>query len=389
MSEIRRLLLEYEVEEAGRRARNDPRMRKALIDAFSDVSETVRERALIAAMELEDPSVVLDAVKALEDDDANVRVAAAQVLAWYRQPRVIPALIKGLKDSSPWVRSHCAAGLSNLLKGPIWARLKAEDLDKFSNNFDGMTDAEIDMFLNKIGMRQEAKARFLKWRSSKFEIEIDMTQFLQEIEGKPIILDSSKLMSRRPVAEKVEPGISPQVEEILSRLPPDIRAALPEEDIRRLTPETAAELVESLTQSFKRSAEGPAEETPSREVTKVRKVKVVKRVKKTPTREELIMRIPEEVKATVPRETLDKLSIEELEALLSTPTEERAERSEMSRDSHSRDPYIAELTAKYGDEKARVLATLPVHLVHDLPEEQIRNMDLEQLREVVNALKHE
>ncbi len=83
MSETRRLLLDYETDEVGRLAKDDSRIRAALIQAFSDSSEIVRERALLAAIELGDPHIVTDASKTLTDDDADVRVAAAQLLAWY------------------------------------------------------------------------------------------------------------------------------------------------------------------------------------------------------------------------------------------------------------------------------------------------------------------
>ena len=98
VSETRRLLLEYETEEVAMMARKDKRVKKALVKSFSDTSEIVRERALQASIDLADPTIVPDALKLLKDEEDNVRIAAAQVLAWYRQPRTIPDLLNGLKE---------------------------------------------------------------------------------------------------------------------------------------------------------------------------------------------------------------------------------------------------------------------------------------------------
>ena len=135
MPDTRRLLLEFDTDEVGKLARTKPNEKKALIQAFSDSSDIVRERALIAAIEVADPNIVTDVTKALKDDVADVRIAAAQALAFYHQPRTIPNLLEGLKDSNTWVKSHCAAGLSKILNGPLWARLPEETVDKMINDF--------------------------------------------------------------------------------------------------------------------------------------------------------------------------------------------------------------------------------------------------------------
>ena len=138
MAKTRSLLLDFETDEVGRLAREKKTERKALLNAFSDPSDIVRERALIAAVDLADPTVVADIVRALSDDVADVRIAAAQALAFYHQPRTVPDLIKGLKDDSTWVRSHCAVGLSKLLNGPIWARISSDDVEKIVDDFPDM-----------------------------------------------------------------------------------------------------------------------------------------------------------------------------------------------------------------------------------------------------------
>ena len=65
MSETRRMLLDFQTEEVGKRARSTKKVRTALVKAISDTSDIVRQRALIATMELADPTIVTDVVKAL------------------------------------------------------------------------------------------------------------------------------------------------------------------------------------------------------------------------------------------------------------------------------------------------------------------------------------
>ena len=79
-------MLEFDTDEVGRLARKKPSEKKALIKAFTDSSDVVRERALIAAIDVADPMIVDDIVKVLEDDTTDVRIAAAQALAFYHQP---------------------------------------------------------------------------------------------------------------------------------------------------------------------------------------------------------------------------------------------------------------------------------------------------------------
>ena len=207
MAETRRLLLEYETEQVGKLAREKPKVRKALVKAFTDASEIVRQRALFAALDMGDPSIVTDVVKALSDDEAEVRVVAAEVLAWYHQPRTIPQLLKGLKDDDTWVKSHCASGLSKLINGPIWARVKQEDVDLFIENFPDMEDTAIEEFLTEIKVRPDAIDKFLGWRRAEFDVEIDVSLLAAELEASPIILDESFTDTS---AESMPGGLSPE-----------------------------------------------------------------------------------------------------------------------------------------------------------------------------------
>ncbi len=188
MSKTRRLLLEFDTDEVGRLAREKPSEKKALIKAFTDSSDIVRERALIAAIDVVDPTIVEDIIKVMEDSTTDVRIAAAQALSFYHQPRTVPDMLRGLKDTSPWVGSHCAAGLSKILKGPIYARLSEESVDKMLNDFPDMDEEDINKFLESIEMKPESITRFENWRMKKFDLEIDVTSIIEELEGTPILL---------------------------------------------------------------------------------------------------------------------------------------------------------------------------------------------------------
>ncbi len=412
MSETRRLLLEYETDVLSSLARKDKRVRKELIQAFSDASEIVRERALIASIDLNDPTVVDDVVKALADTEADVRIAAAQALAWYHQPRTIPALLSGLKDSNPWVRSHCALGLSKLMRGPIWARLKEDVIDKFIDGFPDMTDDEIRGFMLDLGIQSDAIEQYLQWKKKEFDVEIDFS-VVAEMESGPLILMGEEAEAGTPVLS-THSGLSlaPEVETILAELPSDIRDSLPPEDLKRLTPETARELVDSLLGAR------PKKKKKAKKV-KVRKVKRVRRVKKEPSKEELLAKLPPEVRESIPEDSLKALTVEDLEALLSTsvtteevveaaeeekePAKPRAkkakkakkkpkEKKEPKAEPEGRLPEdesdrLKLLTDKFGAEKAKILISLPVDMLEGIPDEQIEEMDIDTLRNLTAALE--
>jgi len=391
LSNARRLLLEFETEEVGVRARDNKKMRKALVRAFSDPSEIVRERALIAAIDLGDPSIVTDIRAPLDDDNADVRVAAAQALAWYHQPRTIPALIHGLKDSNTWVRSHCALGLSKLLHGPIWARIPGEDIDIIHTGFPEMDEDDIRKFLHKLELSEEAVDQFVMWKSAKFEIEIDESILIKETEGKPIILVAAVTEAAEPVRDS---GLSEEVETILSELPDEVRASLPSEDLRRLTPTTARELVTSLT----------AKE-PKKKAVRVKRVKRVRKKKKKPlAREQLIEKIPSEVRETVSEDVLESLSTDELEALVATtpeveeaePTVEEPKKKKQKESVEALPPIDEEkvedlrwhqFADEYGEEKANLLITVSPEMLEGIPQEQIADMDIDTLKSLVQALE--
>ncbi len=392
MSNARRLLLEFETEEVGVRARDNAKMRKALVRAFSDPSEIVRERALIAAIDLGDASIVTDIRAPLDDDNADVRVAAAQALAWYHQPRTIPALIHGLKDSNTWVRSHCALGLSKLLHGPIWARIPGEDIDIIHADFPEMDEDNIRIFLHKLELSEEAVDQFIMWKSAKFEIEIDESILIKETEGKPIILSAAMTEGAEPVRDS---GLSEEVETILSELPDEVRASLPSEDLRRLTPSTARELVTSLTAK-----------KPKKKAVRVKRVKRVRKKKKKPlAREQLIEKIPAEVRETVSEDVLESLSTDELEALVAAtpeveeaePAVEEPEKKKRKKKSGEALPPVDEeaiedlrwqgFVDKYGEEKADLLITVSPEMLEGIPQEQIADMDMDTLRSLIQALE--
>jgi hypothetical protein len=380
LAKTRSLLLEFETDEVGRLAREKKSERKALINAFSDSSDIVRERALIAAVDLADPTVVADIVKALSDEVPDVRVAAAQALAFYHQPRTVPDLIKGLKDTSPWVRSHCAVGLSKLLNGPIWARISEDDVEKFIEDFPEMVEEDVNKFLTNIKMKPNAIDRYMNWRSKGFDVEIDITSLAEELEGAPILLSEAAAASL--VAPKVG-GVSDEVEAILGELPDEIRETLPPEDISRLTPASAKELVQKL----KVSIPSEPKKKKKKKAVKVRKVKKVRKKKKPTAQDELIKKLPAEVRKEVGDDTLSSLSVEELEALLSSTGEIEPEEPEVIAEPEEVDPRKQEFIDKYGEEKAELLITIPDVMLEGIPEDQIEEMDLETLKGLTQALE--
>jgi len=380
LPETRRLLLEFNTDEIGLLARTDPKEMKALIRAFADTSDIVRERALIAAVEAADPALVNEIAKVMEDSVADVRIAAAQALAFYHQPRTIPILIKGLKDPNTWVRSHCASGLSRLLNGPIWARIPKDSVDMILSNFPDMPDDDIDKLLVSIKMRPDAINRFLNWRSSNFDIEIDRSALVEELETSPILLTEEK---KAPEVKAEVPGLSKEVESILAELPEEVIATLPPEDLKRLTPKSARELVSKLNVTT------PPPEKKKRAV-KVRKVTTVKKKTAGPTREDLIRKLPKEVRESVTDETLKTLSVEELEALLASTSESKAVEKpivEPAAKEEKVDPRLAEFTKKYGKEKAAILVSIPEVMLEGIPEDQIKEMDMETLEGLAQALE--
>ncbi len=382
MPETRRLLLEFNTDEIGLLARTDPKEMKALIRAFADTSDTVRERALIAAVEAADPALVNEIAKIMEDDVADVRIAAAQALTFYHQPRTIPVLMKGLKDPNTWVRSHCASGLSRLLNGPIWARVSKDSIDTILNNFPDMPDEDINKLLVSIKMRPDAINRFLKWRSSNFDVEIDRSALVEELEATPILLTEERKTSE---AKPEVPGLSKEVESILAELPEEVIGTLPPEDLKRLTPKSARELVSKLE-----AATLPPEK--KKKTVKVRKVTTVKKKTAGPTREALIRKLPKEVRESVSDETLKTLSIEELEALLASTSKSDSKAVEKpievpAPEAVTEDPRMAEFTKKYGKEKAAILVSIPEVMLEGIPEEQIKEMDLETLEGLAQALE--
>lgn len=408
LSETRRLLLDFETDEVARLAKDDSKVRASLVQAFSDSSEIVRERALIAAIELGDPHIVKEASKTIADDDADVRIAAAQLLAWYGQPRTIPDLLKGLKDSNTWVRSHCAAGLSKLLPGPTWARMATKDIDLLISGLPGMSEDNISEFLTGLNVQPESADQFTTWHQAKFDVEIDMRRMLEELEGRPIILtEETRRIESKPVEVSGTArgaGLSPGVEGILAELPEEIRTTLPPEDLRRLNVTTARELVNSLKASFPAAAEVEAKKKP----IKVRRVKRVRKVTVGQTREELIGGLPEEVKEAVSPEIMDTLSKEELEALVGASAEEQeveaestpgpaeetgpkpaavATRAISATNPEQADPRWQELAKAYGEAKADLLIRVPTNMLEGLPSEQILAMDMETLKGLTEALK--
>jgi hypothetical protein len=242
-----------------------------------------------------------------------------------------------------------------------------------------MDDEAIRAFFVRLKARQEEIDKFIAWRRAKFDIEIDLSYVEAEMEGKPIILDAEGAPAHAPVLKPS--GISPEVQDILSELPEEIRDTLPEEDLKRLTPATARELVTSLTASFSGTKKKPVK-------TKTVKVRKVKKVPKKAgrTREDLLALIPEEVKASLPEDTLDGLTLEELEAVVASSADSLPAKEEKEEEMDSDDP-LSIFSKKYGREKAEILVTIPENLLEGIPEDQIHEMDIDTLKGLAEALE--
>ena len=393
------MLLDFQTEEVGRRARSNQKMRKALVKAISDTSDIVRQRALIAALDLADPTIVSDVVKALKDNEDEVRITAAEVLAWYQQPSTIPNFLEGLKDENTWVKSHCANGLSKLVGGPIWARVPETKVDEIIADFPEMDEDQIREFLVDIKVRSDQIDRFLRWRKANYKVDIDTT-IIEEMDSGPIILEGAET-DAAPLLPKPT-GISSEVEEILSELPEEILATLPEEDLKRLTTKTARELVDSLLDSLVVSKEKKAKK---KKTVRVRKVKKVKK-KTGPTKEELLEMIPDEVRENLPEDVLKDLSVEELQAVVASSSESGAiiveegdditekpvkkkpkKKKKKTAKSKVDDERLTALEEKYGVEKAEILVSVPEEMLAGIPEDQLLEMDLDSLKDLANALE--
>jgi hypothetical protein len=218
----------------------------------------------------------------------------------------------------------------------------------------------------------------MKWRTSNFDVDVDVSVLVEELEGAPILL-TEDWRTKPEVA-----GLSEDVETILSELPEEIIATLPPEDLKRLTPASARELVSKLKVTL------PPTEKKKKKAVKVRKVTTVKKKTKGPTREALIKKLPTEVRESVSDETLSSLSIEELEALLAS-TSDAKEADVVDKEPEPspevKDPRFNEFVKKYGKEKATLLVTIPEVMLEGIPEEQIMEMDLETLEGLSQALE--
>jgi hypothetical protein len=241
-----------------------------------------------------------------------------------------------------------------------------------------MVDEDIERLLTSIGMRPEAVDSFLKWKANGFDIEIDVSSLVEELEGTPILISEDRM----PKSSKTEvAGLSDEVESILNELPEEIIATLPPEDLKRLTPSSARELVTKLKVSLP-----PVDK--KKKAVKVRKVTTVKKKKKEPSRDSLIKQLPKEVRDSVSDETLATLSIDELQALLASTTEAKPEvEPEEKAEPKIEDPRLEGFIKKYGKEKAELLVTIPEVMLEGIPEDQIKEMDMETLQGLAQALE--
>jgi len=133
----------------------------------------------------------------------------------------------------------------------------------------------------------------------------------------------------------------------------------------------------------------PSDPKKKKKAVKVRTVKKVRKKKKATAQDELIEKLPLEVRKEVGDETLSTLSVEELEALLSSTAESEPEEPMVEAEpvEEELDPRMKMLADKYGHEKAKLLFNIPEVMLEGIPEEQIEEMDLETLKGLTQALE--
>ena len=84
------------------------------------------------------------------------------------------------------------------------------------------------------------------------------------------------------------------------------------------------------------------------------------------------------------------MSIEELQALLASSASEDVEPEEADVAEsviEYDDPRMTGFVEKYGEEKANILITIPESMLEGIPEEQIKEMDMETLEGLKQALE--
>jgi hypothetical protein len=247
---------------------------------------------------------------------------------------------------------------------------------------------------------------------------------VEEMEKGPIILvDAGERPEPTQIGEyplptiSMEPKLPEDIDTILSELPDEIRLSLPPEDLVRLTPDSARELVDSLQEPT------PPKKEPKKKgkkKVKVRKVRKVRKATTGPSKAELIERIPKDVRESVGEDSLKDLKTDELLALIgpegeiseaipepieepeevAEPTEKKKKKEKKAKTPSEELELMAEgptqedkearlklLTDKYGSEKAELLVTIPENVLAGIPEEQIQEMDMETLQGLTEALE--
>jgi hypothetical protein len=163
----------------------------------------------------------------------------------------------------------------------------------------------------------------------------------------------------------------------MSELPDELRAALPEEDIRRLTPETARDLVNSLLTSLP----GRDAKPKKKKTVKVKRVKKVRKKKKVSARDNLIARIPEEVRDSVPEGALESLTIEELEALVSSS----GELEETAEEKPTKKKKKLKTTEKLSAKRKQLLESIPPVIRESLSDKDLQSMSDDDLQSFIET----
>ncbi|MCZ6602743.1 MAG: HEAT repeat domain-containing protein [Planctomycetota bacterium] len=99
-------------------AREDPRLAAAVVQTFNEMAEGDSPKirmylaGILGILKAKDGTAALE--RALDDSDAQVRVASAISLGLIGDPRAVPSLIAKLEDGEPFVRKVIAHTLGRL-----------------------------------------------------------------------------------------------------------------------------------------------------------------------------------------------------------------------------------------------------------------------------------
>lgn len=165
----------------------------ALLTLFYDQDFMVREEAMTSLSVSEDPSIIVEMITALKDEDPSIRESAANVLQniGINEPSVeaIPDLVALLKDPSADVRAAAAYTLGSygalaISALPDLAAAAQVETEHFP--FEGMISG-----INSVAGKQDSLPILINAaRSSVYYIRLAASRLLEEYQGMPGVVDA-------------------------------------------------------------------------------------------------------------------------------------------------------------------------------------------------------